>query len=116
MHTPTHAKRYPIHLLFCLVIIPVVIMSLTETALASQQIDASMKSILKRVKDAKSDEASDWIGKLGFITSLANFPNKEIKALKAYLKTNTKDIEQGNSSTLVALSLIRRLVRGRKRR
>lgn len=101
---------YPIHLLFCLVIVPDTVLSLIETALASSQIEVRVRDILEKVKDTKRDGVSNCTGKLDFITSLAKLSKGEAKTMKKYLKKHLKDIEQGNSSVPVALSLLNALL------
>lgn len=96
---------YPIHLIFCLVIVAKNAAPLVEAALESLKIDDKTKTIFTRIKGVITDSTQHMLSKSMLVLSLVTLSKKEIRTFRAFSKNHVKDVE-GASSIVIALFVL----------
>ena len=102
---------YPIHLIFCLVVVAKKSLQLIEAALQSERIDSNIRPTFVRAKNVIADENTNLTSMSLFIMIVVTLSKDEIKDLKTFLKQHDKDVEEGATDVIGALYVIHELLR-----
>ena len=97
---------YPIHLIFCLVIVAKNAAPLVGAALESLKIDAQTKVILGKLKKVIDDSNNNLTGIRPFIMIVVTLSKKEIRTLRAFSKNHESDLEEGVQDVIGALYVV----------